>query len=136
MTTNFGRDVSCTTSMRTGRFSTGVRAVAEAAFRRLRTPRGMLHGDEDEKNYGLDPLGLVGSVRTKADEAALPGRISAELTKDERIETVTVRVLSTKVGPATHWKIYIDAETAEGPFSLQVGVDGVTVELLNIKAEG
>lgn len=135
MTTTFGRDISCTTSLRTGRYATGVRLVAEAAYRRLTTPRGMLHGDEDEKNYGIDLLDLIGSIQTKSDEAAMPGRIAGELRKDERILAVDVTLVSRTEGPSLKWTITIEATTAAGPFSLQVGVDDVSVELLNIRTE-
>jgi len=70
--TEFGRDISCTTSLRTGRYSTGLRLVAEAAFRRLSTRRGTLQGGVDEENYGLDLSSLIGSTATEADAAGLP----------------------------------------------------------------
>ena len=43
--TDFGFDTSCTTALRTGRFSSGPRLVAEACFRRLSTLRGTLRGE-------------------------------------------------------------------------------------------
>mgnify|MGYP000564826546 CR=1 FL=1 len=38
------------------------RLVAEAIYRRLTTPPGTLLGGDDEANYGLDLLSLIGSV--------------------------------------------------------------------------
>lgn len=98
----------------------------------------MLRGGEAERNFGLDLTALIGSTSTKADEAALPGRIRAELTKDERIESVDVVVLAKDESSAggRSYEITIEAITGEGPFTLAVGVDGVTVELLGIEAEG
>lgn len=131
--TYYGRDTSCTDQLRPGRFVTGARLVAEAAYRRLTTPRGMLRGGDDEANYGLDLCGLVGSSSAKADAAALPGRITAELLKDERIESVEVEVLATVEGPATTLQITISALTSEGPtFELVLLASAVTVELLKV----
>ena len=128
--TNFGRDLSCMTGLRTGRFATGARLVGEAAFRRLTTPRGALRGGEEEQNYGLDLTELIGSTSPKATAASLPGRIRAELLKDERIEEVSAEVTDVSDGVSTRFDIVIEALTSEGPFELQLLVDGVTVELL------
>jgi hypothetical protein len=136
MATDFGRDTSCTTSLKTGRFSSGVRLVAEAAFRRLTTPRGMLRGGEDEANYGLDLTEIVGTTSPKVTAASLPGRIKAELEKDQRIQSVDVKVAIATAGSLASFEIAIAAQTAEGPFSLVLLASSVTVELLGIKAEG
>jgi hypothetical protein len=122
-------------SLRAGQFVSGSRLVAEAAFRRLTTPRGMLRGGEEEANYGLDLSELIGSVSTKSDAATLAGRIKNELSKDERINRVDVDVVATTEGAATTFEINIGATTSEGPFSLALFVDEVTVEILGITAE-
>ena len=134
MTTNFGFDIACRNSLLTGRFSSGVQLVAEAAFRRLTTPRGTLRGGEEEANYGLDLADLIGSVATASDAASLGGRIRNELLKDERIETADVTVVGTTAGPATSFDISIACTTKEGPFSLQLAVNDVTVQLLGVTA--
>lgn len=133
MATYFGKDVSCTDSIRTGRFSRGTRLVAEAAYRRLTTPLGSLLGGEEEQNYGFDLTSLIGSQATAQDAAALPGRIRAELRKDERIEAVDVTVTpTTATNGAVTWVVRVDGQTAEGPFSFQVGIDDVSLELLGM----
>ncbi len=131
--TDFGRDTSCTDGLRTGRFSTGVRLVAEAAYRRLTTPRGTLRGGEHEADYGLDLSELVGSSTTKSDALALEGRISNELVKDERILSATADVVLVQNGPAMELTITISATTADGPFVLVLLAKDVTVELLGIQ---
>lgn len=131
----FGRDTSCTSSLRPGVRVTGVRLVAEAAYRRLTTPRGMLRGGEDEANYGLDLLDMIGAVASQSNTTALGGRIRNELLKDERIETVDVTVVLERIGPSTELHIEIEAETREGPFSLAIVVDDVSVQLLDISVE-
>lgn len=133
MAVDYGRDVSCTDSMKTGRFATGVRLVAEAAYRRLITPRGMLRGGEEEANYGLDLTELCGTTNPTATAASLGGRIRAELLKDERIESVDVDVLTTTTAASeVSFTITIAAVTGAGPFTLQVLASTVTVELLGI----
>jgi hypothetical protein len=132
MASAFGKDISCTTSLKAGRYVTGVRLVAEAAFRRLTTPRGMLRGGEEEASYGIDLTELVGLGASKAIEASLPGRIAAELGKDERIEKVSAEVVASTSGAETTYAITVRCETAGGPFTLQLSASDVTVELLDI----
>lgn len=135
MATNFGKDTSCATSLRTGRFSTGTRLVGEAVYRRLTTPRGMLRGGEDEANYGLDLTELIGSSETEADAAALPGKVQQEVLKDERVNAAEVSVVRTVDGPASEYNITILCLTDIGPFDLTIGVDEVSAELIGITAE-
>lgn len=131
-TTSFGRDISCTDSLKTGRYATGLRLVAEACYRRLTTPRGSLRGGEDEQNYGFDLKQFVGTTNAKAVAASLPGRIKNELTKDERVETVEVDVLVSSDGIGSTFTITIEVGTADGPFELQIAITDVTVALLGI----
>ncbi len=131
--TDLGRDVSCTDSIRTGRFVTGARLVGEACYRRLTTPRGMLRGGEEEENYGLDLTELVGTTNIDSAAASLPGRIRAELEKDERVASVSVDVLVSKDGPASIFTITIEVQTlAVGPFTLVLLASAVTVELIGL----
>lgn len=132
MAVEFGRDITCTDSLRTGRFSTGLRLVAEACYRRLITPRGTLRGGEDERNYGTDLTAYVGKGAPRKAAAALPGIIRSELLKDERVEAVDVDVLTVTEGPATTLPITVNVTTAAGPFELQLLASAVTVELLRV----
>ncbi len=132
--TDFGKDTSCTTELRPGRYATGPRLVAEACYRRLTTPRGMLRGGDEEAHYGLDLTDLIGSSTTKLDAAAMGARVKAELLKDERLINVKVDVIRVVEGPATSYDITIIGETDAGPFDLQVGVSEVSTELLGIEA--
>lgn len=132
--TEFGRDLSCMTGITTGRFVSGARLVAEAIYRRLTTPRGMLRGGEDERNYGLDVCSLVGQSAAPAMLASIPGRIRAEVLKDERVERVEVRVLRLIDGPKVSLRISIRAITGAGPFELQLLATQVDVALLKLEA--
>jgi hypothetical protein len=132
MTADLGRDTSCTTSLRTGRFVTGPLLVAEAIYRRLTTPRGMLRGGEEEANYGLDLTELIGETNPKNVIASLPGRIRSELSKDERVLSATITVVATLLGVNTALEVAIAATTSAGPFTLKLLASAVTVELLGI----
>jgi hypothetical protein len=129
-----GRDTSCTDSLKTGRFVTGARLLAEAAYRRITTPRGSLRGGEDEANYGIDITGICGSTNAASVAASLPGRIRSELEKDERFGAIDVEVLYVMVGATARFTITIDVETAAGPFTLSLLASQVSVELLGIAA--
>lgn len=135
MATSFGREMSCMSSIRPGRYVDGVRVVAEAVYRRLTTPRGVLRGGENEEYYGLDLTELVGSLTSSSEIAALPGKIENELQKDERIDSVTVDIIPVTEGPVITLTITVECTTAEGPFSLQVSASDVSVELLSLNAE-
>lgn len=134
--TDFGTDTSCLTGLRTGRLASGVQLVAEAIYRRLSTPRGMLRGGDDEANYGIDLADMIGQVSTPSQVAALPGQIQSEVKKDERVQEVTVTATAAtgSAGDVT-WAISIECTTALGPFSLVLSVNAVTVELLNLQIE-
>ena len=123
---------SCTDSRRTGRYVRGPELVAQACYRRLTTPRGTLRGGADEANYGLDLVGLVGTITTPAHVAALPGRIQNELRKDERVADVAADVVATQSGPGTVYTVTIRGTTADGPFRLVLAVSSVTVELVGL----
>jgi hypothetical protein len=132
MATDFGRDLWCDDSLRTGRFVTGIKLLGQAIFRRLTTPRGSLRGGEAEANYGLDLVGLLGSGDVRNLVASLPDRIRLELVKDERIADVTAIVDATYDGPKATLAISIAVESSVGPFTLKLSVNDVTAELLGI----
>lgn len=132
MATDFGKDTSCTTQLRTGRYVSGPQLVAEACWRRLNTPRGMLRGGEEEANYGFDLAQFVGRTNPKSVAAQLPGRIRSELKKDQRVDSVDVNVVPITDGPETSFTITVVVQTGEGPFTLAILASALTVELLGI----
>lgn len=136
MTTDFGTDVSCIDGLKTGRIVSGRRLVAEAIYRRLTTPRGMLRGGIDEDDYGLDVLSLIGEVGSPSLLATWPGRIKNEVLKDERISNASVSVVDKTVrgSPGRSYEIAIVAETDLGPFDLTLGMSETSVEVLGVIA--
>ena len=135
MATDFGRDISCSASLRTGRYATGLQLVAENAYHRLTTPRGMLQGGDGESSYGTDLSALVGAQGTAGLAVRLPGIIDLELTKDERILATSTVVLVLTDGPSTRFLLTVSVQTDAGPFTLQLAVSDVTTELLGITTE-
>lgn len=124
-----GSDVSSGDELDETRIVTGRELVAQDVRWRLMTPRAMGILAADAPDYGLDLLGLVGSAQTAADAAALPGMIRAELTKDDRIDVVDVKVARTVEGAATSYAIRIECETADGPFALVGSVADAALDL-------
>lgn len=135
MATDYGKDTSCLSSLRTGRLSTGRQLLAEAAFRRITTKRGTLRGGEHERNYGIDVTELIGASNPKMLAAKLPALVQTELLKDERFLTVKATSLLIADGPAVSIEIGIEIGTADGPFNLKIGVDEVSARLLGIEAQ-
>lgn len=131
--TGFGRDTSCLTELRPGRYATGARLVAEAAYRRLTTPKGALLGGDDEANYGLDLLEVIGAMNPKAIAAALPAQIRHELLQDDRISSVDAVCNVVTSGPNTTIQIEISAETDVGPFDLTLAVSDVSVDVVGLE---
>ena len=134
MTTDHGRDIWCTDSLRTGRTVTGTRLVAQAVYRRFITERGALRGGEDEANYGLDLTQLVGQRGGRAPAESIKGRIRNEARKDPRVLDADVTVVRSVSGAAESWEITIQGRTATGPFELVLAVDEVTTKLVGLDA--
>ncbi len=134
MATGYGVDVSCLDELETGRLVRGVELVAQAAYRRLTTPRGTLRGSDDAVAYGVDLAAYVGAIGYDAAIRALDGIIRNELLKDDRIADVRVTVTSSKQGPATtlvtdvYCVLYESGET----FTLTLSVSDVAAQLIGI----
>lgn len=135
MAVDFGKDISCTKTLRTGRFSTGVRLLGEALFRRLITMPGTLRGGEDEQNYGFGIQQRIGKIASASQLAALPGQISAELDKDPRVLSTEVTVVDSTPGGADRTLlITIDVQSDGGPFELVISASAVTAEIVKVSA--
>lgn len=99
---------------------TGRRALAEAIMRRLTSRKGSLPDDED---YGYDLRLLIGSAVTREQvEQGVRSQVFAE----ERVEDAEVTV--TFIGETIQVDLRIT--DGDGPFSLVLGVDALSVETL------
>jgi hypothetical protein len=126
----YGSDIWCTDTLVTGRLATGRTLVAQALYRRLITPRGML---ADDGTYGLDLAGYVGAVGTTVALAALPSLVRAELLKDDRVSDVSVTsAISTDRAGLVSIVLEIGAVLSDESesFALTVGVSGAGTVLL------
>lgn len=110
---------------------TGARAVAQAVTLRLYTPRadapGYLIGAEDDGIFLPD---FVQGGITQQNQFAIQSAVTAEVYKDERVESATVNVSGDLQNQ--RFTIEINGTTAEGPFELTLGVSSVKVELLEL----
>lgn len=64
--------------------------IAQSAFRRITTARGTL---EDDPDYGIDIREDLSRANGTEERRSLAGRVRAEISKDERIASVTVTVV-------------------------------------------
>ena len=133
MTTDFGRDTYCLDSLRTGRMASGPMLVGQRCYHHLITPRGTLHGGEDEASFGFDVSGEIGKLVEPGYDAALKSKIDAELSKDPAILRTETSVFVSQVGAAVSCEVTVIGYTEEGPFRLVVGVSEVTTELLKLE---
>ena len=97
--------------------------VVQSCYRRLSTPRGLL---EDDPDYGFDVVGLLHSGLTARDMSRVSGQVVAELTKDDRLETVEARATF----DGSTLEIEIKGSTRIGDFSLTIGVTAAGAEIL------
>lgn len=133
MTTGFGRDTWCADALQPGRLVSGNTLLAQALYRRWTTPRGTLRGGDEEAVYGIDVVGMVGSLALPQLLASMPDMMRAEALKDDRVADCRVTVVRTTASDGTV-TIYPSAVVtpADGneSFTMTLAVTDVTVTLL------
>ncbi len=130
---SYGVDTWCAGSLVPGRLARGSQVVAQAIYRRLTTPRGMLRGGDDAGAYGIDLVGYVGSVGTAVALQALPSVVRGEILKDDRVADVTVTpTISPQPSGLVDILLVIDVVLAEDgeDFSLTLAVGDTSVTIL------
>lgn len=135
MSQGYGADTWCIDQLRPGVFARGPAVVAQAAYRRLITPRGTLQGDDEASAYGFDVAGYVGSVGTATAIQALPSQAVAEIKKDDRIADATCTIVqSTDTDGSISLILTVEAALSDGSgtFTLTLAVNAVGVSLLGI----
>jgi len=124
---NLGQDLSCIDDLLpSGLVVSGGRLIAEAAIRRLTTPRGALLEDPD---YGLDIHDWINDGMTPLEFAARRADVEAELLKDARIAGADVS-LQLVQGVAI---LAIALDTVVGNVSLVASVSAINVQLLSVQ---
>lgn len=127
---SWGTDTWCADTIRTGRLVTGVTLLAQAIYRRLTTPRGMLRGGQEESAYGFDISNYIGATGLRTAAAALPNIVRAELLKDDRLESVVVRTaLDESTSTITLTVDAIPADETES-FTLTLSASELEVSIL------
>jgi phage baseplate assembly protein W len=106
----------------------GMENLAEALARRLQTPRGGLFYDPE---YGLDVRDWLNETDSEEARFELATLASAECEGDPRVLSADVDVLVLGEDGIT---IAISGQSLEGPFSLILEANKVTVEVLNADA--
>lgn len=97
------------------------KALGQDLYHRLITERGTI---EDDRDYGLGIHRLLNKAVTQADLSELAGRIRLELEKDDRVDTLTVRLAFTASGTVSI-SIRVTAEDPNvGGFELVLGSTG------------
>jgi hypothetical protein len=127
----YGTDVSCTTDLDPRLASVdqnSTQGIAEAIVRRLDCPRGALPDDDD---YGFDVASLLNTGLTTTQINALAGQVRAEITKDDRVASATVRLTPSADGTELELDINVvpaDPNTSQFSMVLAVSDGGVLLE--------
>lgn len=128
MTTDFGTDLDCADDLREMMtLTSGLRLVAQAVYRRLSTPRGMVI---DAPGYGYDLRALLHKGQTPTARTAIPGLVRAEVLKDERIDNAEVQVVALAHDAL---QLAIICHTAAGSFRLTLDVTAAAVVLTEVR---
>lgn len=98
--------------------------VVQSCYRRLTTRHGTL---VDAPDYGFSVKELIHAGLAPKDEARIAGQIQAELTKDDRLETVEAAATFTDGAVA----IEVSGMTRVGNFSMTMGVTAASASLLS-----
>jgi hypothetical protein len=136
---SFGKDTWCYDSLQPGRYATGAQLVVQALYGRLDTPRGTLlpledGGGDEESAYGFDVSGYVGAVGYPAAVEALPGLVTGELLKDDRVQPTLTVIATIVTGPdgedSIELEISGDLADESGSFDFTLSVTDSRVRLL------
>lgn len=137
MSVIFGIDTWCLTALVPGKFARGRQLVVQSIYHRLTTPRGTLHGLDDEGGdeesaYGFDVVDYVGAVGVLVAVHALPSIVRAELKKDDRIAEAFVSaslVTGTNGLLSIALSIDIQLEGEADTFNLALAVTEFSLEI-------
>lgn len=106
-------------------------ALAQSLVRRLDTPRGSL---PDDKNWGISVSSYLNAGTTAAGIRQIAGQIRAELSLDDRVGALTVRVAPTPNGQSLLISIQVQPIAALlGPFTLTLNASDAGLVLEQIE---
>ena len=103
----------------------GTRIVAEAAVRRITTPRGGLFY---APNYGVDVREILNAKVTQQLLNTWRSRMEAEIRKDERVDTLSSTL--SFYPQSEQVRIRVEGTTGAGPFAFTLAVTSLSVDVL------
>lgn len=109
--------------------------LAQALFRRMDCPRGE---NPDDTDYGIGVRQMLNVGVVSSDISQLAGQVRVELLKDDRVDSLTVRVSDIGDGTGRHlqFKIQVVPVYRElGPFTLTLNASSAELLLEAINAE-
>jgi hypothetical protein len=119
----YGSDLSCVSDLTEDLAEVdplSLRAIGEAAIRRLTTPRGSL---PDDRDYGLDVRRYCNRATGAPELRELAGRCALELAKDDRIDSATVTATQDPLSYSLTLSVVISpASPTLNPFTLTFAV--------------
>ncbi len=108
-------------------YAAGYLNLGNNLARRLQTPRGSLAWDPD---CGWNIRGLLNGSLTVGELQAAESAIGAECEKDERVDSANVQL--TYVSQSQLLIVKVTVTGADGPFTLIMSVDDLTVTILRL----
>lgn len=131
----YGADVSCSFDIDPTMAledPTSTTAIANATFRCWDCPRGALPPDDgkDSKDYGFDLRAYCNRGTTDTELGTLQARLASEARKDDRIDTIRVKITPTHNGAITTLRVEARITPADrrlAPFTLVVAVTSSTM---------
>lgn len=107
--------------------------LAQSIVRRLDCPRGE---NPDDPDYGIGLRQMLNVGIVDADINRIGGQIRAELSKDDRIDTMTIVVTPSNNGKNLRVEIRVrPVGVAGGPFILTLNASNAAVLIEEIRAE-
>jgi hypothetical protein len=111
--------------------ATGIPVLIQRLIRRITTPHGSVQGCP---NDCIDVRNYLGAGITNADAQAIQSQIQTEWLRDQGV--LSVQVTAQYNSTTNTLIIKGSGMSADGPFSLTLEVSRVTVDILNMSANG
>lgn len=131
VSTYLGTDTSCLTDLSTiDILISGSNMLAQRLLRRLTTPAGAMNLIDPDPNAGIsfDLNQLINRAYTSQDQITDQQQISTVCQADQEVLDCSVQITPPKQDRIL--KISIVITTAQGPFSLTIGVDQLNAQIL------
>ena len=129
---DFGRDVLCIDTLRTGRYMSGTLLVAANLYHRITMLPGSLRGSEEERDAGLGIQRRLGGLTAGYDNVSTD--VEHECRKDLRVQSVSARTTERLLPDnSLEISITVSAQTTAGPLRFKAAVDSVSARFLGLE---